>query len=241
MTTPVTFATIAHLATPVPDPCLNKQMRIILTNIGSAIVQDAIRDRLEDNYSAIYVTLVSVMLGLALDDIVSIMRGIEELTLFNWLTAVFSVHVIFNAWVGYSSAVSTVRLVPSVWDALNVFILSVAHFALNSAIGEQPIVFFYSAACYSAIAGSVVYYNVWRVNQDDAITLDLSTFRIILWINGTGSAVFLCAGILAHQNITTPAVQSFIVALGIPFATLWLYTFLKVWRANGLPFWKRPK
>lgn len=201
-------------------------------------MQDEIRTRLEDNYSAIYVTLVSVMLGLALDDTVSIMRGIESLTPFNWLTAVFSVHVIFNAWVGYSSAASAVRLVPSVWDALNVFVLSVAHFALNSAIGEQPIVFFYSASAYSAVAGGVVYFNIWRVNQDDAITLEVTTFRVILWINAIGSAAFLIAGILAQKSLATPAAQTFIVALGIPFATLWLYTFLKVWRKNGLPFWK---
>lgn len=203
-------------------------------------MQDQIRARLEDNYSAIYITLVSVMLGLALDDVVSILRGIEDLTLFNWVTAAFSVHVIFNAWVGYASAASAVRLVPSVWDALNVFVLSVAHFALNSAIGEEPIVFFYSASCYSAIAGGVVYYNAWRVDQDDAIQLDLATFRSILWINAIGSAVFLVAGILTHQALLTSAVQTLIVALGIPFATLWIYTFLKVWNANGLPLWKRP-
>jgi hypothetical protein len=203
-------------------------------------VQDQIRTRLEDNYSAIYITLVSVMLGLALDDVVSIMRSIENLTLFTWVTAIFSVHVIFNAWVGYASAASAVRLVPSVWDALNVFVLSVAHFGLNSAIGEAPIVFFYSASCYSAIAGGVVYYNVWRVNQDDAIKLELATFRIIFWINAIGSAMFLIAGILAHQSFLTSAVQTSIVALGIPFATLWIYTYLKVWNANGLPLWKRP-
>lgn len=204
-------------------------------------MQHEIRDRLQENYSAIYVTLVSVMLGLALDDIVSIMRTIEDLNLFNWLTALFSVHVIFNAWVGYSSAASIVRLVPSVWDALNVFVLTVAHFALNSAIGEEPIIFFYSAACYSAIAGGVTYYNVWRVDQDDAVKFRLSTFHIILRINAIGAAAFLIAGILAQTIELTGPVQTIIVTLGIPFATLWLFVFLKVWRANGLPFWRRPE
>lgn len=181
------------------------------------------------------------MLGLALDDTVSIMRSIEDLNLFNWLTAVFSVHVIFNAWVGYSSAASIVRLVLSVWDALNVFVLSIAHFALNSAIGEEPIVFFYSAACYSAIAGGVTYYKVWRVDQDDTVKLELSTFHIILWINAIGAAAFLVAGILTQTMTLSSPVQTAIVALGIPFATLWIFVFLKIWRANGLPVWRRPE
>ncbi len=179
------------------------------------------------------------MLGLALDDAVSIMRGIQNLTLFNWLTAAFSVHVIFNAWVGYASSAAAVRLVPSVWDALNVFVLSVAHFGLNSAIGEEPIVFFSTASCYSAIAGCVVYYNIWRVNQDDSLILSLPTFRIILCINAIGCTAFLIAGVLAQNVKLAPAVQASVVALGIPFATLWLYVFLKVWRDNGLPFWRQ--
>jgi hypothetical protein len=201
-------------------------------------VRNEIRNRLEENYAAIYVTLVSVMLGLTLDDIVSVMRGIEDVSLFNWLTAVFSVHVIFNAWVGYSLAASIVRLVPSVWDALNVFVLSMAHFGLNSTIGEAPIAFFYTAACYSVIAGGVTYYNVWRVNQDDALTLTLPTFHIILWINAIGAAAFLFAGIATRANYLTSTTQTVVVALGIPFATLWIYVFLRVWRANGLPFWR---
>lgn len=201
-------------------------------------MQQEIQNRLEENYSTIYITIVSVLLGLALDDIVSILRGIENISLFNWLTAAFSVHVIFNAWVGYSSIASIARLVPSVWDALNVFTLSVAHFSLNSAIGEEPTVFFYTASCYSAIAGGVTYYNVWRANQDESITIRMNTVFRIIGINAAGSLLFLAAGLFTQAAVLSTAAQNSIVVLGIPFATLWLLVFLQVWKINGLPVWR---
>ena len=204
-------------------------------------MQQELKTRLLNNYSAIYVTIVSVMLGLALDDIVSIMRSIEDTNLFNWLTVAFGVHVILNAWVGYSSTAAILRLVPSVWDALNVFALSVAHFGLNSAIGEEPIVFFYAAACYSAIAGGVTYYNVWRANQDDAVDLRVDSFRVVIGVNAGGAVAFLLAAILTQALFLDASVQTAIVALGLPFATLWMFVFLKVWRANGLPVWRFSK
>ncbi len=204
-------------------------------------MQQETKNRLEENYSTIYITIVSVLLGLALDDIVSILRNIESISFFNWLTAAFSVHVIFNAWVGYSAVASIARLVPSVWDALNVFTLSVAHFALNSAIGEEPTVFFYTASCYSAVAGGVTYYNVWRANQDDSITLRPATFFKIIGINAAGALAFLIAGVLTQTTILSTTVQNYVVVLGIPFATLWLFVFLRVWRANGLPVWRQSR
>ncbi len=201
-------------------------------------MQHEIKTRLEENYSAIYITIVSVLLGLALDDIVSILRSLESISLFNWLTAAFSVHVIFNAWVGYSVAASIARLVPSAWDALNVFTLSVAHFALNSAIGEEQTVFFYTASCYSAVAGGVTYYNVWRANQDDSIDIVPRTFLKVIAINAVGAGAFLTAGIVTQTVILSDTAQNSIVVLGIPFATLWLYVFLRVWKANDLPVWR---
>ena len=197
------------------------------------------RERLKDNYSAIYITIVSVMLGLALDDIVSTMRGIDDRNLFDWLTAAFGVHVIFNAWVGYSLAASIARLVPSIWDALNVFALSVGHFALNSAIGAEPGTFLFVAAGYSAVAGGVTAYNVWRANHDDAIEVQFRSFRAVLAINAGGTVLFVVAGVLAQTAMTTPVFQASIVALGIPFATLWIVAFLRAWRKAGLPTWSR--
>ena len=201
-------------------------------------MQQEINDRLEENYSTIYITIVSVLLGLALDDIVSILRNLESINFFNWLTAAFSVHVIFNAWVGYSAAASIARLVPSVWDALNVFTLSVAHFALNSAIGEEPTVFFYSASCYSAVAGGVTYYNVWRADQDESINIRPGMFFRVIGINVAGALGFLAAGVLTQAVFLSATVQNAIVVLGIPFATLWLFVFLRVWKANDLPVWR---
>jgi len=193
-------------------------------------VKSVIRERLRNNYSTIYVTIVSVMLALVLEDLVSIMRGIDDPTLFHWLTAGFVVHVIFNAWVGYSAAASIMRHVPTVWDSLNVFVLTLAHFALNSSIGETPVVFFYTASGYSAIGGLVTYYNVWRAAQDDAIDFQPTAFHSVIGINLFGAIAFFMAGALTQLGALTNTVQVVITVLGLPFATVWLVAHLRSWK-----------
>jgi hypothetical protein len=195
-------------------------------------MQKEILNRLESNYSAIYVTIVSVMLALVLEDLVSIMRDIVHPGLFHWLTAAFVVHTIFNAWVGYSATASVLRLVPSIWDSLNVFVLSLAHFALNSSIGQRPVVFFYTVACYSAIGGAVTFYNAWRAAQDRDTGLESRRFRPIIYINAAGAAGYALAGALTQSGIVETGGQIVLTAAGLPFASLWLVTFLRAWNAS---------
>ena len=191
-----------------------------------------IRNRLEENYSTIYVTIVSVLLALVLEDLVSIMRGIGDPTLFHWLTAAFVVHVIFNAWVGYSATASVLRLVPTIWDTLNVFVLSLAHFSLNSAIGERPVVFFYTAACYSAVGGVVTGYNAWRAAQDPVIGLQARRFHPVVLINVAGAVAFAVAGLSTLADVLGSTLQTVVTALSLPFASLWLWAFFRAWKAS---------
>lgn len=191
-----------------------------------------IRNRLQHNYSAVYVTIVSVMLALVLEDLVSIMRGIEQPGLFHWLTAAFVVHVIFNAWVGYSATASVLRLVPNIWDSLNVFVLSLAHFALNSSIGQRPVVFFYTAGCYSAVGGMVTFYNAWRAAQDRDTGLESRRFRPVVCINIAGAAGYALAGALTQVGAVDYAGQIALTAIGLPFASLWLFVYLRMWNAS---------
>jgi len=190
-----------------------------------------IRNRLEENYSTIYVTIVSVLLALVLEDLVSIMRDIGSPSLFHWLTAAFVVHVIFNAWVGYSATASVLRLVPTTWDTLNVFVLSLAHFSLNSSIGERPVVFFYTAACYSAVGGLVTAYNAWRAEQDPVTGLRARHFHPVVLINIAGAAAFALAGLLTQAGQLGGVLQTGVTALSLPFASLWLWTYFRAWKA----------
>lgn len=202
-------------------------------------MSDSVRDRLKRNFSTIYITIVSVMLGLALEDLISIVRDLDELDVFTLITAGVVVHVIFNAWVAYSVTASGARLVPSVWDALNVFLLSFTHFGLNSSIGKPPVMFFLSAGIYTLIAGAVVYYNTWRINMDDDVDYDHTKFRALIAVNLFGGVGFLATAALTQTGVLTPQLQLFSAALGLPFAFLWLFVFLRTWKASGLPVWNR--
>lgn len=199
------------------------------------------RQRLEHNFSSVYITIVSVMLGLALDDAVSIIRDVRHIDPFTALTAAFTLIVIFNAWVGYSMSASIARLVPSVWDALNVFALSFAHFALNTAIGASPETFFAIAGGYSLIAGCVVYYNARRIAQDRTLVdFNYEVFRRLIALNGIGGAGFLLTAVLVSNGVIPGSAQVMLAGLGIVFALAWIALFLSTWRRAGLPVWNRP-
>jgi hypothetical protein len=87
-----------------------------------------------NNFATVYVTVASVLIGLALEDLVSIVRRIEHRDALVWLATVFVVHIIMNAWLGYSSVAISVNLELNPWDALNVFLLPASHFVLNSCV-----------------------------------------------------------------------------------------------------------
>ena len=193
-------------------------------------------ESIRNHFPTVYVTVASVLLGLALEDLVSVVREIEQRDAFVWITATFIVHIIMNAWIGYSSVAIVVALEPNPWDALNVFVLSASHFALNSFVGAEPASFFLAAAAYSVTGGAITYYNSWRASQDPLSGSSPAFFRRVIALNLLGAAVFFCVGLLSRHGILSETVQLVCVSCSIPFATLWLIEFWRAWsqarRAN---------
>jgi len=183
------------------------------------------------------VTVASVLLGLALEDLVSVVRSIEHRDSFVWITSAFIVHIIMNAWIGYSSVAIAVTLEPNPLDALNVFVLSASHFALNSFVGAEPASFFLAAGAYSLTGGGITYYNSWRASQDPLSGSSPAVFRRVIALNFSGAVVFLCVGLLSGRGMLSEAVQLVCLSGSIPFATLWLIEFWRAWsqarRSNG--------
>ncbi len=184
------------------------------------------------HFATVYVTIASVLLGLALEDLVSIVRGIENRDAFVWLTSIFIVHITMNAWIGYSCVAISVSLEPNPWDALNVFLLAGSHFVLNSFVEAQPTHFFFAAGAYSLTAGGITRYNVWRASQDREAGLSLGSFRRVVAVNICGGAAFLALGALSSNGVLSPGVQLACVAGSLPFATGWLILFWRAWRTR---------
>ena len=58
--------------------------------------------RIEDRFPTIYITLISVLLAVGLEDTISQVRAVESSELFNWIIALYVGGTTMSAWTGYS-------------------------------------------------------------------------------------------------------------------------------------------
>ena len=192
--------------------------------------EESVSERTGKHFGTIYITLASVLLGLALEDLVSIVRGLEHRDPFVWVTSIFVVHIIMNAWIAYSSVAMVVTLEPHPWDALNVFVLSAAHFAINSFVGPDATRFLVAVGVYSLTAAATVYAATARVRRDPHIDLPPGGFRNVIALNiGAGLAFLLFASVSATDGVSRQ-LQLVLVASSLPYASAWLLLFWRSWR-----------
>jgi len=186
------------------------------------------------HFGTIYITLVSVLLGLALDDLVSVVRSLEHSDPFVWLTSVFVVHIIMNAWIAYSSTAVIVTLEPHPWDALNVFVLSAAHFAINSFVGPEATPFLLAVGVYSLTAAATVYAVTLRVRSDPHVEVPPLAFRPVIALNIGSGLLFLLFGGASALDGVPRGLQLVFVACSLPYASTWLVLFWRSWKTIRL-------
>ena len=187
-----------------------------------------------EHFGAVYVTLASVLLGLALDDLVSIVRAVETRDSVVWIEAVFVVHIIMNAWIAYTSTVTRLRLELHPWDAMNVFGLSAAHFAINSFVGGSVPAFLTAVGIYSITAAATVHGASVRGRRDPDFDFPSTGFRPVVALNLTAAVVFLFLALASTRLPEKGGAHLVFVSLCVPYATLWLAVFWRCWR-RGAP------
>jgi hypothetical protein len=183
------------------------------------------------HFGTIYITLASVLLGLALGDLVSIVRSSDYRDPFVWVTSIFVVHIIMNAWIAYSSTAIIVAIEPHPWDALNVFALSAAHFAINSFVGPDAAPFLAAVGVYSLTAAATVFAAKLRVRRDPDFELPPAAFRPVIALNIGAGVYFLSLAAVSGAAGASRTLKLLFVASSLPYASAWLFLFWKSWTA----------
>jgi hypothetical protein len=116
--------------------------------------------RIEDRFPTIYITLISVLLAVGLEDAISQVRNVESSEFFNWVIAAYVGGTIISAWTGYSFVAITQVRRPRLMDSANVFGLAIGILILNSSIGKPHYWFFASFTLYMLLATYAVTYNL---------------------------------------------------------------------------------
>jgi hypothetical protein len=188
------------------------------------------KDHVKNHFSTIYITVASVLLGLTLGDVVSVLRNTEEHSVFLWLQALTVIHLIFNAWYGYSGFAITVQAIPTVWDSVSVFGLSAAHFAIAAFIGASPEYYCAALGIYSLVAIGSMHYTFSLIKRQ--FNISFGQMRPLYLLNGFASAVFFTMTWLFYTERVGVALEVPVGLFSLGFATAWLVIFTRFSERN---------
>jgi hypothetical protein len=187
---------------------------------------------IKSHYSTVYITLISILLGVALADLISVFRAIQSPDYFQWLSLIFIVILVMNAWISYSLHAISVKLIPIPADAINVFAISIAHFTLNSFIIKPHYQFYFAVSFYSLVTTCTILYLFYRASQFDSKSFFFKSYGRVLIINVGGifiSALFGWLSLKGHLSKTTE-----IITFGIAYINifLWIMLYWKIWKSQ---------
>ena len=188
------------------------------------------KEEIKSHFSTVYITLISILLAIALGDLVSVFRDLKNPGYFEWLSLIYIVLIILNSWVAYSLHAISVKLIPVPADAINVFAISVAHFALNSFIGKPHYQVYYAVAFYSIISFFTISYIIKRANHYSKNKFVYKPYIKVLGINIIGVILVLIIAFLSYKGFLSITSEIILFVIGYLFVLIWLYLYWKTWK-----------
>jgi hypothetical protein len=186
-------------------------------------------EKIEKLFPSVYITLISILLGFAVEDVIGQLREIAQINIYLALSAIGILSGVIAAWIGYSFVSMTQERLPRVLDAVHVFFLAFGFYILNTTLGMEVWRYFSALFVIHVVALFATIYNVNILMQS------LSTgdnWRIFL----PNSLVFLIAIIIypiaawMSFNATLPrGIELSLIAYYTISNILWAYFFYRGW------------
>lgn len=198
-----------------------------------------LKRHIRDNHPQVYLTLVSIIVALALEDLFSQVRGIYSVpasdvsTVLLWLQIAGAFFAAFNVWVGYCHILITSRWILGIWDALSVTSLLIFMFVLNSTVGASTGAWWLgTTGVLLFVAAVILYVNLNRAmsepgNFGDALPHPMSWPVYHLVIAGVFTLSF---SILVFLDVVGESVAAIFTAITLLFSVSWSFIWVDAWR-----------
>jgi len=187
------------------------------------------KNEIEKLFPSVYITLVSILLGFAIEDVITRLGELSTVDAFHFVAAAGILSAIISAWIGYSFVSMTQERLPRVWDAMHVFFLAFAFYFWISTLGMETWWFFLALCFYQAIATAATIYNANILAQSLA---NMSGWRIFPWnilLTFSGTAIYLGSAWASKQEMLLSGVEIFMAGSLILFNIVWIYLFYRGW------------
>lgn len=206
----------------------------------------ALERRIKLQFPSLFITLLSVLIGLVLADMVAEARTRIELwplnveTLRSWGQLGAHTASALTAWIIYSHIGISHERIPSLSDSVVAFIVPLTLLLAMSLIGREliwPWFYYGSFSLVVSLATSMWLLHLSRGEPEMARFAHLLRTRGYFVIFYVGIPVYAGAGLLDQLHLMSPNVQLLFAAMPAPSALMAAYLFLRDWREAVL---KRP-
>lgn len=185
--------------------------------------------KLEQRFPAIYVTLISVLLGLVLEDMASQLREVETYDGLTWAIALYVVSITIASWTSYTFVAITQNRRPSVLDSLNVFLVAATIYLMSGCFGKTPDYFFMSVALYNLAALYSLHYNMRMLAKAMPFAVEFKDIRWTYSIASFKVIVYPFITALAHGDLPQTLVIFFAYFPSV-LVLVWVGLFYRAWQ-----------
>ena len=186
--------------------------------------------KIESLFPTIYITLISVLLAVGLEDAISQVREVESSELFNWVVTAYVCGTTLSAWTGYSFVAITQIRRPRLLDSVNVFGLAIGIFILNSSIGKPHYFFFAAFSLYMLLATYAVVYNLKLLGEAMPFDLQFSDWAPCLYGVLLYSPPYAVIAFLSFRGTLSEPTELAFALFAMPQPILWAMSFYKLWK-----------
>lgn len=186
-------------------------------------------DRLEGLFPTIYVTFISVLLALALEDLLSQVRQADMYDPWIWIVGVSMLSFYIAVWTGYAFLAITQKRRPNILDTLNVFFVALGLFLLNNSVAQPHAYFFFAVAIYYLASMYAVFYNMKMFRRILPYKTSFDDYKWTIWTLVPHVVGFPVAGVLSLQGRLGTELELALGATACLSAIAWVSSFYITW------------
>jgi hypothetical protein len=137
-----------------------------------------IHHKLKNSLSPIYLTLLSVIQGMALADLALIVStGYQQFTVVRWLLVLVNFGVVITIWHTFTMHITLWRWIPDLRDTIIPFMIGAVELVFNHTISLSLSAWLFIMAIIASMAMLAIWYVGQRAKEEDENTTMLSLLR----------------------------------------------------------------
>lgn len=187
------------------------------------------KEKIEKLFPSVYITLISILFGFAVEDVINKLRELAPFDIYTALSAFGVLSGIIAAWTGYSFVSMTQERLPRVVDAVHVFCLAFGFYLLNTTLGMDVWWFFATLFFYHGAALFATIYNGNILIQSFSTAYDWQLFLPDRLLVAIALVLYPVCAWMSFKGMLPSEIELFLIAYYSITNILWTYFFYRGW------------